>query len=116
MSAAQAFQIKQWDTLPLLEGVVKANDGSGPIDLASAADLRFMMRPSGLPSPVISDTSRATIINASEGRIAYAFASGHTATADYFEGEFQVIHPGSQIQTIPQRGYIPIRVLDDIGP
>ena len=108
------FQIKQGDRLPILSGQALGPVGD-PIDVASAPYPRFLMRATGLPSPIISATAGATITNASQGQIAYLWAAGETATVGLFEGEFELTFPGPKTQTVPGGGYIPINVKDDIG-
>lgn len=111
--APQAFEIKQNDLLPLLEGTVRREDGNGPYDLATVASVDFFMRASGAAVPLISGVG--TVTNASLGQLAFCWNSGETATIGYYEAEFQFNYAGGKTQTVPRRGYLPVRIVDDIG-
>lgn len=119
-----AFQIKQFDRLPVLGAYLETSapgqsqDGdpinlhaSGP--LGAPSQVRFLMRASGAPSPLL--TAAATIVAATAGEVEYHWQAGETATAGYFQGEFEITWTASRLQTVPNHGYIPITVADDIA-
>jgi hypothetical protein len=112
---AHAFEIKQWDTLPLIEATLTKTSTGAPIDLTGAT-VAFFMRASGAASALPSvNPLIASIANASLAQVAVAWASGVHATASFFQAEFQINFGGGNVQTVPNRGYIPFAVYDDIG-
>lgn len=113
-TVARTFYIKQNDQLPILEGYAVKKDGSGPVNCASVT-VRFIMRPTGVAAPVVNATAQATVINASLGLLGFCWASGMTATNGLFQSEFELIHPDGRPQTVPNRGYQPVQVGDDVA-
>jgi len=55
------------------------------------------------------------VVTAGIGRVRYTFTAANTNTADEYEGEFECTFATGEVQTFPNRGYIPIIVQDDIG-
>ena len=108
----EAFYIGQNDTASPIKRDLKDAFGS-PVNLTGAS-VKFSMRvkPAGT---VKVNGATATIVTAGTGRVQYTFTASNTDTADSYEGEFEVVFAGGEIQTYPNRGYIPIFVQDDIG-
>lgn len=112
MSAAQAFQIKQNDSLPPLTRNLQLRATAEPLDLTGASKVMFYLAAS---SGQVMVSGQASIVSATQGRVAYAWGAGETATVGVFAAEFEVVWPASQLQTVPNAGYISVRVLDDIA-
>lgn len=112
---AHAFEIKRGDRLPVLSGLARIRATGDPIDAPASSVLRFMMRPSGAAAPSVDATAAATIVNASRGQWAFVWASGHTASTGYFQGEFELTHIAGQKRTVPGKGYISIYIDPDIA-
>jgi hypothetical protein len=112
--ADDVFRIKRGDRFPALERQAIARRTGEPVDLASAPFPRFLMRASGAATAILSATVGATVLNASQGILAYIPQAGDTATAGVYQGEFQVLFPAG-FQTFPTSGYIPITIELDIG-
>lgn len=117
-----AFQIKQHDRLPVLAAALEKSGGTtdgDPIDLSASGPLgvpsvvRFLMRASGAANSLVAQT--ATVTAATLGEVEYHWQSGETATSGYYEGEFEILWSASRLQTVPNQGYIPITVVDDVA-
>ena len=108
----EAFYIGQNDTASPIKRDLKDAFGS-PVNL-TGANVKFSMRvkPAGT---VKVNGATATIVTAGTGRVHYTFTASNTDTAEQFVGEFEVTFSGGEVQTYPNRGYIPIFVQDDIG-
>lgn len=108
-----AFQIKQHDRLPVVGVYLEQETGDPVPSLAAASRINFHMRATGAASYLVS--GQATLISASLGEVEYHWQAGETATAGLFQYEFEVLWAGSKLQTVPNQGYEPLRVVDDIA-
>ena len=63
----------------------------------------------------VTDTVALGLGAPSQIRLAHVWASGQTATAGYFEGEFEVRDTDGRAQTFPGRGRAGIVVDVDLG-
>lgn len=103
---SRPFFIKRDDLVPAITGYVE--DDRGAVNLTQASAVTFSMRASGASAALISGAV-ASIVNATQGLIAYPWASGQTATVGYFEGEFKLTWPQGP-QRVPNPGFQPITV------
>lgn len=103
------FYLKQGDTSPYLRGTAYDSDDN-VIDVTGASILFKMRRIGG--SKVVDAT--AAIVTASAGLVEYRWASGDTDVVGEYEGEFEITFASGKIETIPNKGYIPITIGDDI--
>ncbi len=105
------FAIKQNDTSPIIAATLKDADGTA-IDL-SGATVRFHMRKIG--KSAVSVDAAASVTNASQGKIQYAWSATDTATIGTYQGEFEVTYTDNKVETFPNSGYIAIEVTDDLA-
>ena len=112
---AEVHQMKRGDLLPVLSGHARDPETGDPVDLTGAS-LRFLMRARGAAQLAINATIGATIINATQGQIAYVWQASETNVVSLYEAEFEAKFPGaSKPLSIPNRGYIPVRIDPDLG-
>ena len=106
-----AFYIKQNDTRPIISATLI--DGDGSIANLDGASVVFKMRKVG--ATVSTVDAAATIADAENGKVTYAWTALNTATVGDYEAEFEVTYAGGGIQTFPNNGYIEIEIVDDIA-
>jgi hypothetical protein len=103
--------MKRNDLLPEIQGVCE--DANGPVDLTTASSVKFLM---GLPGVTTNKVSAAaTFVDRPNGVVKYSWVSGDTDTAGEYEGEFEVMWPGTKPETFPNRGKIKIVIEADRG-
>ncbi len=98
------FYIKKGDTAPPLRVFLRQKDGTA-IGLGTATVV-FHMGDGKVASGSV------TKLDASAGKVEYAWQAADTDTAGEFKSEFEITDGGKD-QTVPSNGYILIRVLDD---
>lgn len=107
------FEIKQNDTSPALEGILRDGFGS-PIDVTGATVvLNTRLRPGGAVK--VNGGSMGTVGSAVNGRVKYSWTASDTDTAGTYEAEIQITFSNGKIRTIPPKGYFIIDVTDDIA-
>lgn len=90
---------------------VQLKDENGPVDLTGAT-VKFLMRE--LDGTVKVDSS-ATITDAPDGKVKYAWSSADVDTAADYEAEWEVTFSDSSISTFPSDGYMDIIILEDVA-
>lgn len=105
-----AFYIKEGDTSPALRYTLLPS----PIDLTGAT-VRFSLRLRGQNTPLINRVAALIVAPAAGGVVQYDWLTGDTATAGFYEAEFEVTYADSTIETFPNRGYIPVNIDGDIA-
>ena len=118
-----AFQLKRNDRVPAVS--VPLLDRAGNAIASSAiATGQFLMRASGAATYLVRGTATVTDTVAlglsgpegSRAALAYPWGATDTATAGYFEGEFEIRDTGGRARTLPVDGYLPVTVIADLGP
>lgn len=104
------FRIKRGDTRPALEVICGDEDGN-PRDLSNATAQFHMEDQDGN----VTIDAAATITNASEGKVAYEWASGDTDTIGLYGGEFEITYSDGKSETFPNYGSIDIEIVEDIA-
>lgn len=104
------FRIKEGDREPPLTATLVDAQGD-PLDLSAASGVQFLMRPTGVPTALVS--AAATILGT--GAVRYLWSATDTGAAGTFEGEFEVLYANGKKQTVPNHTYIPLKILGDIG-
>ena len=116
-------QFKQHDTgLPLIViASYRASGRSDRLDLTDAVTVMtpvvFNMTPSDSSTPTIDRATAAVTAVDTAARtvtIQYDWASGDTATAGTYKGEFELGLTGGPA-TVPTGGYIAIEIVADLG-
>ena len=107
------FEIKQNDTSPALEGILRDGFGS-PIDITGATVvLNTRLQPGGTVK--VSGGSMGAVGSAVNGRVKYSWVAADTDTAGIYEAEIQITFSNGKIRTIPPKGYFIVDVTDDIA-
>lgn len=107
------FEIKQNDTSPALEGILR--DGFGaPIDITGATVvLNMRLQPGGAVK--VSGGTMGAVGSAVNGRAKYSWTASDTDTAGIYEAEVQITFSNGKVRTIPGKGYFIVDVTDDIA-
>ena len=103
---SQTFYIKQGDTSPSIAGTLK--DASSAAVNLTGATVRFHLRKPGV-SPSKVDAA-ASVTDAPNGGVAYAWQTGDTNEAGAFHGEWEVTFGGGAIETFPNHGFVSVHV------
>lgn len=90
------FFIKQGDTSPQLEVVLKDGEGN-VVDLTNHTLFFGMAETNGR----LKVNSVATLISASAGNIRYEWAAGDTDTPGTYLAEFKIINPSGDVLSYP---------------
>jgi len=105
------FYIKQNDTSPAIQATVK--DGSGNAINVTGASVVFNMRT--VSGTVKVDRGAGTVVDGAAGQVKYQWQVGDTDTTGVYEAEFEVTYADSTVETFPNKGYIKVKIEDDIG-
>lgn len=105
------FYIKKNDTSPALRATLKDGLGSA-VDLTGTV-VRFHMREIGALTAKVD--SLASLIDPGNGVVEYSWSAGDTDTLGSFEGEFEVIYAGGEVESFPNNRHIEIEITDDIS-
>lgn len=98
--------IKQNDRLPALEITIK-NTGGEPLDLTSAS-AKFIMVDA--ETRTVKINASATIKDAANGVVEYAWAEGDTDTVGDYRAEVEITYADGKIITAPSLGFIPVKI------
>ncbi len=99
--------MKQNDTAPALEAVLKDASTGLPIDL-SGASVVFRMSRRG--SSALKVNAAAELVDAEAGSVRYDWITGDTNRTGTYEGEFVVTFADATRLTVPSTGTIPIQI------
>ncbi len=76
----------------------------------------FSMRPKGSNNAAVIDRQGATVVTAQDTpQVRYDWEAADTATAGFFEAEFEVTYADGSIETFPNYGYIGVAISQDIA-
>jgi hypothetical protein len=81
-----------------------------PVNLTGRS-VRFLMRHA--VTGTLKVNAAATIVDAENGRVSYAWAAGDTDTPGLYKAEWEVMSGGLR-RTFPPRGYLHIEVVEDL--
>lgn len=105
-----AFTIKQNDTAPSVEAVLKNSAGTA-VDLTGAT-VNFHMKDLG--GTVVVDAA-ASVTDASGGTVQYDWDAADTDTAGTFYAEFEVEYPDGTIETFPNTGSVAVKIVKELN-
>lgn len=105
------FFIKKGDLLKEISAQFKNSDDT-PIDLTGSS-VKFSMVNCETDAVKINAVA-ATIVTPATGDVKYTWVGTDTDTAGQFRAEFEATI-GSKKLTAPNNGYIPVRILPDLG-
>lgn len=109
--ALTTFHIKQDDLLPVLAATLTLPDDMA-YDLSSATSVKFIMRKRGASTTKVN--AAASVTDAVNGRVQYAWTGTDTDTIGTYEGEFEVTVSGKKY-TFPNDSHLIVIVTDDIA-
>jgi hypothetical protein len=89
-----SLELKRFDTYPPVQATL--TDSNGPINLASATTVKFIMKGTS-----VLVTGSCTIVNAATGQVQYAWGVSDTSVADIYQVEFEIHWNNGGIQTVP---------------
>lgn len=105
------WSTKRGDTAPPIRAQILSPAGA-PVDLTGAS-VRFLLAAQAGGTPLVDGT--ATIVDAAQGIVEYAWAPGDLQAAGQYLAEFEVTWPDGRVQTYPGDGYITVAVVADLG-
>lgn len=105
-----AFSIKQNDTSPALQAILK-DATLAPIDLTGAV-VRFHMK--SLEGSLKVNTTM-TVVNALGGIVQYDWVLGDTDTVGAYYVEFQVTYADASVETFPNNGNKIVSVVRELN-
>lgn len=104
------FVIKRYDTVPQLEVQIIKESNEAPLDLTGAS-ASFTLKQGA--NPVINQAP-AFILEGTQGRLAYRWQSGDTATPGLYAAEFQVVFPDGKKATFPSQDSLTVLIAEDL--
>ncbi len=111
-----AFVIKQNDTRPKYVVQLVDNFGEpdqGPVDLTTATAVKLIMAAKVDGSIKVNDT--AAITTPAQGIVTYTWDAADTDTVGEYDAEFEITWGDGGVETVPNDGYLEVRVTDDLG-
>lgn len=106
------FRIKKGDTLPAIEAVLSTS--AGVVDLTAATAVYLVLKEKGTDGALVFKKAGSIVAPATAGTVKYAWAADDTAVVGKYNAEFEV-HFGSDVQTFPTVGSIPVSIGEDCG-
>lgn len=106
---ALAVSWKKNDLLPPASGTILNADNT-PVNLTGCT-IKWLMRDA---QHQLKINAPATITSALTGAWSYTPVVGDTNTAGAFEAELEVAFPSGKVETFPNRGYITVRIDEDV--
>jgi hypothetical protein len=110
------YQIKQNDTRPVY--AVQLLDRFGtptqtPLDLTNATRVKFKMRKSGTSGVPKVDVDM-TITDRTTGKCEHVWAPTDLDTVGSYDVEFEITWADAGVETVPNAGYLTVKVVDDL--
>lgn len=110
-AAMTDFFIKKGDTLPRIESTLKYSTGAA-VNLTGASQVQFIYKHKQQSQVTIKT---GTIVDAAQGKVAYSWIAGDTATTGDYQAEWQITFSGGGILTIPNDGtFIEFRIVPSL--
>jgi hypothetical protein len=110
---ATDFTIKQDDRLPEIQGTLMDSQVPPQVVNLTSCSVRFIMTNKVTGEKKVDQP--ATIVDASNGVVKYAWAAIDTDEAGSYNAEFEVKFPDDRLETFPNDRYIQIKVKADLG-
>jgi len=104
------FYIKTGNQLPVLSAALTDATGQ-PMDLTDCT-VQFRMRQAVHSTPAVN--APASITDAANGKVQYAWTSEDTATAGTYIAEFVITNGSGQTSTSPNSGYISVQITQSV--
>ena len=112
----KTFQLKQNDTLPVLQINIKSRDNLDSVtafDLSGVTACTFSMADSCGNLKIAS--SQAVIFNSSGGTVQYNWQIGDTDEKGKYSAEFELFFEDGNKMTVPTLGVIEVNILKDVN-
>lgn len=107
----QTFVLKQNDTSPAIQAILKNPDGS-VINL-DGADVCFNMRSSR--GEQIINRALVTVLDATNGLVRYEWIAADTAVSGNYQAEFEITFSNGQVESVPNSESLSIKIIPDLG-
>jgi len=111
-TATEQFSIKRHDRRPVLRVLIKDAETGLAFDLSGVSSAKFLM--ADRDGTVVVDQAAAVEAPATDGVLRYDWQAGDTGTAGVYRGEFEMDFGGGDKLTVPNQGFISIRVYEDL--
>jgi len=103
--------LKAHDTYPPLNVVL--SDQNGAINLATASQVKLIMKNTGIATQVLV-TGTMAIASAAGGNVTYAWRAADTSWPDLYNVEFEIAWTAGGIETVPNDIYRQIQINQDL--
>lgn len=111
-SAMTDFFIKKGDTLPRIESTLKYSTGM-PVDLTGATSVELVYR--SVQNSLVT-TKTGVIVDAIQGKVAYAWVEGDTSTPGSYQAEWKITFSGGGKLTIPNDAtFVEFKIMPTLG-
>lgn len=112
----ETFHMKRGDTAPdLLVKLVDFLEDGTPEDVnITSATVAFNMELRKAGSQPTISAAPAVIVESNPAVIKYVWSNGDTDDPGLYKGEFVVSFSNGKVMTYPRKGFIPIKIDDDI--
>lgn len=108
------YTMKRNDTLPKVTATLQTNGSNYNL---TGATVKFIMRATGAGAPKVD--AAATVTNAANGAVEYAWIAADTDTEGDFNAEFEVTTSGGDVITFPNghdgTDYFTVEIVTDLG-
>lgn len=104
------YTLKQHDTWPPIQATLR--DAAGPINLTTATTVKLLLK---TITGSVSVVGTCTVVNASGGVVSYSWIPADTATANSYNGEFEITWSDGKLTTVPNDSYFTVEVKADLG-
>jgi hypothetical protein len=113
-----SYVVKQNDTRPVY--AVQLFDLFGtpkqkPLNLTNATQIKFKMRKTGSPGAPKVDRNM-TITDPLNGKAELVWLAADLDTVGTFDVEFEITWADLGVETVPNDGYLAVKVVDDLDP
>lgn len=102
------YSVKQGDTAPDLEVVLRDEAKRKGIDLEHADRVDFIMKLVGEQDQLFQRP--VTIVNEKGGRVRYSWQAGDTDVPGLYDSEFLIVWETGAMQRVPNEEYFHVRI------
>lgn len=104
--------LKQNDRLPYFRAILLNDDGSA-VNLTGSLVRFFLL---DVATGYLKVSSNMINEDAANGIVRYEWLASNTDIPGTFRGECEITFPDTRRLTVPDGGYVQIKILEDLGP